>query len=305
MSSIPEGPSEARDQYLLDLVARGEAIGTFVPLQLAANGHTATVYVNADALKTPEGVRFNVSANLLQQMADLLNARLLTPLLVEQMYAQRAVTLKPHPLGGTPDMSTTRKMEQHSRLIDDDIAALGGVADDQIINTVGKDWVVTNKLWKNGVPTGKAANMGWLFEGPGKGEATRLPGVKAIQGVGTWHNGRHVDYSQVAHLVLREAILDGQPVDLDVLYTTPEYAPLVSHEGPLFDVRQPTSGAATSTGGGGVQKGSGGGGVTVVDAPSLAAAPAGAGKWLLGLGAAAALISGAYVVRERRRGKRR
>jgi hypothetical protein len=109
-----------------------------------------------------------------------------------------------------------------------------------IVQTVGKHWILTNKI----VGTSKAANYGWHFPGPmfdGMSfEATvSLPGVRVIQGIGTRHDAAHADYSQTVVLARQECIYQGEPRRLADLLVDPEASKLLSVEGPLQIVRQP------------------------------------------------------------------
>ncbi len=244
LEGIPTNVGTARDQWILDAIASGQATYEFAPVHSTYNGHEATFYIFRDALKI-DGVRILVTAKLAQQIADLLDCSLLTPKLADLLFEQGTVRLPPLPR--QPVTSDTKTMIAQSERIDKEIDKAGG-DDGGIIQTVGKHWVLVNKI--NG--TSKAANYGWHFEGKTFGgqkyEATvSIPGGRLIQGVGTAHNASHVDYSQNLVLVSNDVEVDGETVRLQDLLQDPEYAGLASHEGVLKVLRQPgVSGSISS-----------------------------------------------------------
>jgi len=109
-----------------------------------------------------------------------------------------------------------------------------------ILQTVGKHWVLTNKIASNG----KSGNYGWHFKGATFGgqkfeASVSLPGVRVIQGVGTAHDRFHADYSQTCVLASQACIYQGQERVLSDLLVDPEASKLLSVEGPLQITRQP------------------------------------------------------------------
>ena len=202
-------------------------------IRSTANGHEALVRVMADALKI-DGVRVNVSAHTAQVIADEIGGVLLTPKLSDLIFAQAARVLRPKPRRIS---SSTAAMVAHSRAID---AELGDRVDG-LVATVGKDWVLTNQTWQL---VDRVANYGWHFRGSKyqglRGEpSVSAKGVRVIQGVGTRHDARYVDYSQVCRLASEVCLVDGVEHDLRAVMMDAELAPLVSHEGPLRVTRIP------------------------------------------------------------------
>jgi hypothetical protein len=219
---------------VLDAVSRGAFDHAFVPLTIDVGSHRGTFGVSQDALKI-DGIRINASATLLQEIADILDAFLLTPKLLDQMWAQRAITLAPCP---QPINATSAGMIKHSACVDDQIAKAGGIPPNGIVETVGKTWVLSNKL----TPT-VAMNMGWYLEQPLPGipfdPAPTLPGAHMIQAPGTHHDAAHIDYSQVCLFVQRGCLVDDEPSDFATVAQSPTLSALVSGSGPLRTVRQP------------------------------------------------------------------
>jgi hypothetical protein len=235
-------PANLLDPAYGDLVRGAIGAGKYempwAPLKSTIPGHSATFQVSGDALKIA-GVRINVSAQLQQQIADALGALLLTPRLLDLLWAERAVTLPPSP---QPIAATSAAMIAHSARVDALLAKAGGVPKGGIVQTVGKQWVVSNALEAH---PGRAENMGWHFAGPTFGgqafePSPTLPGVRLIQGPGWAHDIHHLDYSQVCCLVHRSCVVDGESRDLADVVRDAALAPLATGpEGVLRILRQP------------------------------------------------------------------
>jgi len=111
----------------------------------------------------------------------------------------------------------------------------------EIVQTVGKHWVLTPKLLNK---ADVACNYGWHFKGATFGgqkfeASVSLPGVRVIQGMGTAHDRFHADYSQNCVLARQACTWREEPALLSDLLTDPEASKLISVEGPLPTTRQP------------------------------------------------------------------
>jgi hypothetical protein len=234
-----------RDALLLASVESGDIVHETVPVLL---GGRLTVHLSRDALKWGEAgdaVRLGVSAYTQQQIADVLDCLLLTPLLSD-VRAREAVScgglVGPFPQSGCPTEAPA--YAQHSREIDDALPEghAGMVAG-------WKDWCLTLDSWAK---RGKATNYGFPVP-TGEVRSGSWRGIKVtesvsgdppwlIQGPHEAHSTSHQDYSQLVALVSRRAELDGHPVDLADVYQGTHgqhIAQLVSHEGPLPGWRLP------------------------------------------------------------------
>lgn len=236
----------AYDQAILTAVAAGQYEMPFVKVTSTWKGHTATFYMTQDALKI-DGVRWGMGAKLMQQVADLLGCMLPTPRLRDLLYVQRTVTILPvtySMIGKTVnDISKTETMRLYSAEIDRRLKA-AGFDGTGIVAETGKPWVITNELLSN---PGKACNYGWAVP-PGTPDpwlgvttypAETDPSFHVIQQPGFAHGDNQSDYSEVARLVHRSCIVDGQTRDLVDVLQDPELVGLVSHEGVLKVLRQP------------------------------------------------------------------
>jgi hypothetical protein len=255
-----------REAYILNKVRNGEFFVEWVPIVADYNGHTAKLWVNADALKI-DGVRVEVSATLQQQLCDVIpgGASMITPRIMDLMFSQAQVTLSPITRSAPPtdwvnnppnnpgaDMKTTPNMITQSLDIDRKlIAQLGSVeaASGKLVSTVGKAWTLSNKLPGKKASTGLqvAMNYGWNIWSSPTDALTPVTAIKnangktmrVLQDPGTRHDFSHMDYSQYAFFVLNDVILDGQAAKLTDILTNPDIAPMLSSEGALTVLRQP------------------------------------------------------------------
>ncbi len=235
MVTFPSTAGKQRDDFIFDTVNNNGATIEWHPIDIKFKDMEGTFFVTKDAIKI-DNVRFNVSAELQQKIADILGCTLLTAKLADHIFLNAEVIVKPKPRN--IDMST-KGMIEHSKEIDKEIKDKKG-----LVSTVGKHWIIDDVLLKKSV--GTACNYGWHFKGgmPGiKGELpvcyNDLPGVKLIQSRGTWHNLSHVDYAQTCSLVARECEVNGEKRDILDIMQHSQLSYLVSHSGPLKIMRQP------------------------------------------------------------------
>jgi len=209
-------PGRRQREELIVAAVAGGAIDPPEWTRIVSNyqGRRAEIQVTKDAL-TILGVRFDVTAEGAQRIADELHAILPTPRVLQLIWEQADVRLTPCTLPADQDMGSTVRMIEHSKCVDQRIAGRKGL----IVN-VGKHWVLTNRITEK---KNVAANYGWFVKG-------RRP----IQTVGMRHDTAHTDYSQVLRLVKPTIRVDGREVDIRRIGRSPELWGLVSDEGPLF-----------------------------------------------------------------------
>ena len=222
---------------VLAAVAAGNYELAWAPLAVG----DVVLQVSARPLKV-EGVSVNVSATIQQQVADLLNAMLPTPKIMDLMWLGRAATVQPFT---QPITSSAAGMLKASATVDGWVEAAGNPGG---ILVLEKTWCVGNSLLEH---PGKAMNYG-LFCVPNQpdnhysGIATEAcvsianPKLgRVIQGQGWAHDPAHLDYSQWCPLVQRACTVGGSSGDLADVLQDPKRAPLLSHEGVLRVLRQP------------------------------------------------------------------
>ena len=141
-------PADALDPSyapaVLAAVSAGQYTMPFAKVTNSVNGHTATFYMSADALKI-DGVRLGMGAALMQQVADVLGCLLPTARLRELLYMQRDITVNPltASIVGIPIASTkVADMKRYSAALDD---ALTGKSIAGIIQSNGKPWIIPER----------------------------------------------------------------------------------------------------------------------------------------------------------------
>src|SRR6478752_7503309 len=224
LEKFPANHSREREDLIVQAVARG----AFDPpewttITSSYKGRRALIQVTTDAL-TILGVRFDVTAEGAQRIADQLHAILPTPRILQLVWEQATVRIEPCTLPPDEKMASTERMIQHSNCVDQRIGGRAGMVENE-----GKHWVLSNRI------AGKdnlAANYGWFIRG-------RRP----VQTVGTRHDTAHTDYSQILRLVKPIINVDGRDIDIRHVGRSPELWGLVSDEGPLLVWRASRPGA--------------------------------------------------------------
>src|SRR6188768_2255238 len=224
LEKFPANHRREREDLIVQAVARG-ALDPPEWTIVTSNykGRRAQIQVTTDAL-TILGVRFDVTAEGAQRIADQLHAILPTPRILQLIWEQAAVRIDPCTLPPDEKMASTARMVQHSHCVDQRIGGRTGMVANE-----GKHWVLSNRI------AGKenlAANYGWFMRG-------RRP----VQTVGTAHDTAHTDYSQILRLVKPIINVDGRDVDIRHVGRSPELWGLVSDEGPLLVWRASRPGA--------------------------------------------------------------
>lgn len=187
-ASIPSrNTAEASNQkQYLDAAIEGKLEFKWVNLPSAPGWQ-----VTSDAVKL-DGVRFPVTARTAQQIADVLNAHLTTPLLEDLIEADATHKI----VSPTQDyriMHTQEAVDAFNQGIDEQ---LKGTTFGELVSVTGKSWVLTEELKRK--PLGTACNYGMFRpDGPyrsisGKYQLWQEPGYR--------HDIDHWDYSQVLRI---------------------------------------------------------------------------------------------------------
>lgn len=258
---------------VVQLVRDGKGRFEWFPLETEHDGHKLMFTVMRDAMKfdgvpdltwdlkpvagstrTRDGVRLPATAIQLQQVADLVFGCLLTPKVVDLLWAEAGrfgaqfdsiVNVKGN------IVATSKILDVHDA-IEEALSRCGG-DEGGIIDSVGKYWVLVNllltgKFSKVKQPDGtyvnmQAVNYGWPTITAGNGMGVTGT-VHVWQKVGDAHNYFHFDPSQTIRLMHRSALLvlpSGSIQEVDVTYILqhPTLWPLLCHDGPLNIIRQP------------------------------------------------------------------
>jgi hypothetical protein len=251
VKELPEENTSDREQKIINIIGTGHYLQPrIVNIESKWKEHVAIVSVMSDALMVGEPndfLRINATMDGEQRIADMLLMSMLTPKIADLIYASAKVKLEPNTQTPDSKMAYTSRMAKHSAAVTEAIvrstnASIQEIADGSIglVADVGKDWVLSNKL------AGKkdvATNYGWHTKAKvRKNGPFACPGGGAIwQTLGTAHNTKHVDYSQVVRLMNTELVVDGKMMSFCDVALDPELCGLVSYEGPLTVFRHPES----------------------------------------------------------------
>lgn len=216
----------ARDAAVLGQVLHGNLPGFLrhlVPVTLQAQGspRTLTVCVLPDYLAIGSDRDFVFVPMGLQAalaIAERLGFELPTPRIVDAIYDEAAVRLRPQPLPAGDAMRSTAYFVHHNEMISEQREAAAAPLG---VLTSGhkKDLVLTSRLWT--LP-GRVAIYGWH----------RASG-EPIQPLSTVHGARYADYSHGLRLVSDIVYLDGVPRKITDVFAEPRLAGLLSSEGPV------------------------------------------------------------------------
>ncbi len=194
-----------RNTFILDQINQNNFENVWHPITSTYKNIKAIFFVSSDAIKI-NGIRFNVSAKLEKEIANMLDASLLTAKLADLIHVQADIQIVPAIRKIT---SETSAMIENSIKIDGMIGSGSG-----LISTVGKHWIFDPRK------PNATINYGWHFSGASfqgiKGEVCASlqkdkNGMyyRVVQGAGFCHNDFHVDYSQICVLLQNNCDVDG------------------------------------------------------------------------------------------------
>jgi hypothetical protein len=218
-----------RDRAIRDEVLAGnlpDFLRHPVPVALAGSadglrGPRVTVCVLPDYLaigSDADHVRVPMSLYAALDVARAFGFTLPTRRVVDEIYAQARVRLRPTPLPAGDAMRSTGYVVRHDAMVRSQRDAKPEPAG---ALTAGhkKDLVLTNQLWR--MP-GRLALYGW-HRGPSA----------PIQPLSLVHGARYADYSHGIRLVGTTAFVDGRPRSIFEVLRDPRLAPALSDEGPI------------------------------------------------------------------------
>ncbi|MGC8643170.1 MAG: hypothetical protein ACP5XB_25195 [Isosphaeraceae bacterium] len=233
--SIRDLPLAERERRIIAEIKSGNVpafLRQLVPVTAERQGLRATYFVTPDYLAIGSNDDYfltPLSPRTAQAIADRLDCVLPTPRMVDQIYAQADVKLKPRPIPPSPAMTTVAVFLRHNELIR---AERGNQPLGVLVSGHKKDVVIANKLFKT---RGKVAIYGWH----------KLDG-KPIQPLYTGHSENWVDYSHGIRLVNRRMLVSGEATTIEQVLADPNRAALLSSEGAMLKTRYDLAETASS-----------------------------------------------------------
>lgn len=229
MASVNGIDGVERDRFLANEILKGNMprfLHRLVPVSFngkSTDGRNTsiTLCVTPDYLalgSDRDFVRVPLGLRAATRIAEEFNMLLPTPRMVDMIYRQAALRLSPRPMTPGPQMTSTAYFVRHNATVESQRQSAGAAAG-TLISGHKKDVVLTSRLASN---RGRVAIYGW-----------HKPNGQPIQPLSTVHGAGYADYSHGVRLVSQTAYLNGRAVDLRTLMADPNYAGLVSHEGPL------------------------------------------------------------------------
>ncbi|MBT9588811.1 hypothetical protein IV102_36085 [bacterium] len=196
-------------------------------LQVSNNGHSGTLRVMPDYLaigSNEDFVRIPMDAKTAQRIADQTGTSLPTTKMVDDVYRQADLKLKPQPLPPGAQMMSSDYYLRHNTMVEQQMASLGA-EHGQLTAGHQKDLVISNQLTQH---PDRVAIYGW-----------HQPNGKPIQPLSTIHESSYADYSHGVRLVGGTMIVDGVERPVAEVLRDPELAGLISKEGVIRDPRVP------------------------------------------------------------------
>jgi hypothetical protein len=199
--------------------------------------HQAVIFVMPDYLSVGSNedfLRVPLGLDSAKRVARQYGFTLPTRKMVDAIYQQSAVKLRPHPMRPGPQMTSTAYYSDHNRTIETQRAGrpLG-----ELVSGHKKDLILTKRLLTR---RGRVAIYGW-HERAGE----------PIQPMSTVHGSRYADYSHGVRLVSTIVLVDGAARSVFDVLRDPDLANLLSHEGTIRDAARlmgyEASGASTKS----------------------------------------------------------
>lgn len=154
-----------------------------------------------------DDVRLPGKPRELQDIADLIGAMLMPPLVIEEIWLQADIkfpavvnTANPVPGGKRIIVANSDIFRVHEE-IEEQIVKAGGDDGEGLISCVGKYWCLIELLWGRKAPATQldaGCNFGWMHAGTGRGVTGR---VNCYQNPGYHHDYNHWDPSQTIRLM--------------------------------------------------------------------------------------------------------
>lgn len=181
----------------------------------------ATICVMPDYLAVGNNrdfLRIPMNLHTAAQVAGHLGFVLPTRKMVDAIYRQADVHLRPQPMQPGPQMTSTAYYVRHNQSVAEQIGAMNPPLG-ALVSGNKKDVVITNRLATH---PGRIAIYGW-----------HNPDGTPIQPLSMVHGAGYADYSHGIRLVSGTVYIDGKPRSIRSVLEDPQLANVLSDEGPV------------------------------------------------------------------------
>ena len=173
-----------------------------------------------------------------QYLADRLNCTLPTKKMVDIIYHNAEIKLRPQPIPPSDQMTTVPVFLQHTDSIKQQISQLGfDRSANNIIAGHKKDIIISNKIYSPDRDYARVVIYGW-----------HLSENNPIQPVYNGHNAKYADYSHGVRLISKIVFLNGDSTQIDSILESNTLSSLLSDEGVISKPYYPPSDIFTETG---------------------------------------------------------
>ncbi len=171
-----------------------------------------------------------------QYLADRLDCSLPTKKMVDLIYNNAGIKLRPQPIPPSDKMTTVPVFKQHTDSIKLQITQLGlDRTGDSIIAGHKKDIIISNKIYSNDRNYERVVIYGW-----------HLGINNPIQPMYNGHIASYADYSHGVRLIADTVLLNGDSVEISSILKNPDIEVLLSDEGVISKPYYPPSDFLTS-----------------------------------------------------------
>ncbi len=231
VKQVMELSGTARDAVVSAEVLSGNVpsfLRHLTPVQVSSkqpdgNVVQVTICVTPDYLaigSNRDFVRVSMGLPAAAEIADRFGFLLPTTRMVDAIYSQAGLRLKPSPMEPNDLMRSTNYLWRHNQTVERQCARIDRALD-ELIAGQKKDLVLSNRLRTY---AGRVAIYGWH----------RSNGVP-IQPLSTVHGAQYADYSHGVRLISATAFVNGVPQPLAKLLQDSRFARILSSEGPIAD----------------------------------------------------------------------
>ena len=170
-----------------------------------------------------------------QYLADKLDCTLPTKKMVDLIYNNADIKLRPQPIPPSDTMTTVPVFVQHTDSIRQQISKLGiDRSADNILAGHKKDIILSNKIYSPDRNFARVVIYGW-----------HLSIGHPIQPVFNGHNDQYADYSHGERFIAVKALLNGKTVQIENILKDSDLSALLSDEGvisrPFYPAKDPFS----------------------------------------------------------------